>query len=255
MKKTVSHPVVGEVTVSRTRRATRIALSVRPDGSVRLSYPLWVTHRRAMQFLDEKLDWIADNRRKMADRYPSEPITSYRTRSHTLKLTPREVEKPTVRISDGEINVIYPSRLSPESVEVQSAVGRGIVEALRIEAKEMLPARVRELALLHGFRCGDVRVKAARSKWGSCTARNDINLTLFLVQLPDHLIDYIILHELCHTVHKDHSARFHALLDSVTGGRDRELNLELRSYRPSIQIGGNCRSSRNGRNADSGDTE
>lgn len=235
MKKTVDHPVLGEITVSRTRRATRLSLSVRPDGSVRLSYPVFVSHKRAMQFLDERLDWVAANRRKLAEKHPSGPITEYRTRRHTLRLAPADTAKISVKIKDGEIVVSHPSGLSAESEEVQAAVEKAIVEALRIEAKELLPRLTAELAARHGFRHGEVRVKAARSKWGSCTVRNDINLTLFLMLLPDHLIEYIVLHELCHTVHKDHSPRFHELLDRVTGGRSKALNRELRGYRPDIR--------------------
>lgn len=194
MQKVITHPVVGEVTLSRTRRATRIALSVKPDGSVRLSFPVWVTQRRAVQFLDEKREWIADMKQKMADKYP-----------------------PAL----------------PRTDEENAAVKRR-TEALRREAKQRLPEMVERLAALHGFRYGAVRVKATKSKWGSCTARGDINLSLFLVLLPDRLAEYIALHELCHTVHHDHSANFHALLDSVTGGRSKILNKELKNYRPGL---------------------
>ncbi len=239
MKGTVVHPVIGEVTVSRTRRATRIALSVRPDGSVRLSYPAFVSQRRAMRFLDEKCDWIIANRKKIESRYNAEPFDdNYRTRHHILRFEPVKTEKSSVKIKDGEIVVRYPGALDTTSEEVQSAAVKGITEALRIEAKKILPEMVSRLAAEHGFSCGDVRVKASRSKWGSCTARNDINLSLFIALLPDHLAEYIVLHELCHTVHKDHSERFHALLDRVTGGKHRELNRELRSYRPDVRCAG-----------------
>jgi predicted metal-dependent hydrolase len=192
MLKVITHPAIGEVTLSRTRRAVRIALSVRPNGSVRLSFPTWVTQRSALAFLDEKAAWIAAGRARMAEKYP-----------------------PT-----------------PPPTEAEKAANKRRVEELRREAKQKLPEMTRRLAAEHGFRHGEVRVKATRSKWGSCTARNDINLSLFLVQLPEHLVEYIVLHELCHTVHKNHSPRFHALLDHVTGGRSRALNRELRQFRP-----------------------
>lgn len=235
MKGTVIHPVIGEVTVSRTRRATRISLSVRPDGSVRLSYPAAVSHKRAMRFLNEKSEWIVENRRKIEERYKPAPLTeSYSTRCHALHFERAEVEKISVRIKDGVIIVKHPSAAAQESEEVQYAAGKGIMEALRVEAKKLLPAMVERLASEHGFRYGNVRVKASRSKWGSCTAHNDINLSLFLMLLPDRLIEYVVLHELCHTVHKDHSARFHTLLDKVTQGGHRALNRELRAHRPDI---------------------
>ncbi len=236
MKKTVVHPVIGEVTVSRTRGATRISLSIRPDGSVRLSHPMFVSQRRALKFLDEKCDWIAANRLGMESRYGAEPFDeTYRTRRHTLHFVPAKVEKTTAKVREGRIVVKHPAALDAASKEVQAAAEKGITEALRLEAKETLPDMVAGLAAQHGFACGSVCVKATRSKWGSCTARNDINLSLFVALLPEHLAEYIVLHELCHTVHKDHSERFHGLLDRVTGGRSKELNRELRSYRPDVR--------------------
>ena len=104
------------------------------------------------------------------------------------------------------------------------------IEALRRAAKAELPGRVAELARLHGFRYGRVTIRAARTKWGCCTADNNLSLSLFLMTLPPRLRDFVLLHELCHTVHHDHSPRFHALLDRLTGGKEKLLSRELRSY-------------------------
>ena len=78
------------------------------------------------------------------------------------------------------------------------------------------------------------KVRATRSRWGSCSSRNDISLSIFLVRLPLPLIEYVIVHELCHTCHKDHSARFHALADTLLGGREKELAREIRRYVPDV---------------------
>lgn len=107
---------------------------------------------------------------------------------------------------------------------------RARVEELRRAAKADLPGRIERLATATGLRYGRVTIRASRSKWGSCSGGNDISLSLFLMTLPGHLRDFVILHELCHTVHHDHSPRFHALLDRLCGGRERELVRELRGY-------------------------
>ena len=73
-------------------------------------------------------------------------------------------------------------------------------------------------------------IRASRTKWGSCSGRNHISLSLFLMTLPEHLRDFVILHELCHTVHHNHSPRFHALLDRLLGGHEKALNRELRAW-------------------------
>lgn len=116
-----------------------------------------------------------------------------------------------------------PPALSPEEA-------RSRREELRRAAKEDLPPRVERLAARSGLGYSQLGIRASRTRWGSCSGRNTISLSIYLVTLPEHLRDFVILHELCHTVHHDHSPRFHALLDRLTGGRERELARELRRW-------------------------
>lgn len=104
------------------------------------------------------------------------------------------------------------------------------VEELRLRAKAVLPERVEYFARKFGFRYGRVTIRATRSKWGSCSSDNNISLSLYLMTVPAHLADYVIVHELCHTVHHDHSVHFHTLLDHCLEGRERLLRRELRLY-------------------------
>lgn len=105
------------------------------------------------------------------------------------------------------------------------------IEDFRRRAHADLPPRVEALARSLGLTYGRLTIRASRSKWGSCSSRNDLSLSLFMMLLPERLRDYVIVHELCHTVHHDHSARFHALVDRCLSGREKELNRELRQYR------------------------
>ncbi len=107
-------------------------------------------------------------------------------------------------------------------------------DALRLRARACLPGRTAMLAKEHGFTFRRVTVRRSRTRWGSCSAVNNINLSIFLVNLPGHLIDYVILHELVHTVHKNHSPAFWELLDKHTGGRARMLAKEIRKHRITI---------------------
>ena len=105
------------------------------------------------------------------------------------------------------------------------------IASMRRAAHLDLPPRVAAIAARTGLTYNRLSIRAARSKWGSCSGRNDISLSLYMMLLPDRLRDYVIIHELCHTVHHNHSPRFHALVDSLTGGRERELDKELKMYR------------------------
>ena len=181
MLSTLHHPTLGEITLSCTRRSTRTTITVRASGEVRLSFPPYISQRRALAFLESKAEWVKASQARCAER-----------------------QRPT---------------LTEEQIE-----------HLRAEAKRTLPRRVEELASRHGLRYGKVTIRATRSKWGSCTAKGNLSLSLFLMTLPEHLRDYVILHELAHTVHHNHSPRFHALVDIMTDGREKELARELRQY-------------------------
>ena len=94
-----------------------------------------------------------------------------------------------------------------------------------------LPARLQERAARHGFHYNAVRIKRNKSNWGSCSRKGNINLNLSLVLLPEELRDYVLLHELCHLRHPDHSPAFHALLEEICPGH-LALQRALRKHRP-----------------------
>ena len=114
--------------------------------------------------------------------------------------------------------------------QLPEAEAKARIEALRRAAHEDLPPRIARLAQQTGLSYAKLSIRASRPKWGSCSGRNHISLSLFLMTLPPHLRDFVIVHELCHTVHRDHSPRFHALLDRLVGGCEKTLSRELRSY-------------------------
>lgn len=89
------------------------------------------------------------------------------------------------------------------------------VEALRRQAKAVLPQRLAELAQRYGFVYKRVTIKHNASNWGSCSTLGNINLNLNVVRLPKILQDYVLLHELCHLRHQDHGHAFHLLLEHV----------------------------------------
>lgn len=188
MLTTVEHPRLGEVTLSQSRRARRISISVRGAGDVRLSFPCGISARRAMQFLEQKIGWIEAARERLAQR-----------------------------------RAALPSQLPPAEAKAR-------IEELRRAARADLPGRIERLSRLTGLKYNKLTIRASRTKWGSCTAENNISLSLFLMTLPEHLRDFVIVHELCHTVHHNHSPRFHALVDRLVGGNEKALNRELKAF-------------------------
>ena len=103
----------------------------------------------------------------------------------------------------------------------------------RVKAKKQLVERLDELCKQNGFKYNRVFVKNQKTRWGSCSDKNNINLNVNLVQLPDELIDYVILHELVHTKIKDHSMLFWEELSRFVKNPE-SLDKKLRQYTPSL---------------------
>lgn len=86
------------------------------------------------------------------------------------------------------------------------------IEALRAKAKAYIPGRVAYFSRLTGLTPTGLRITSARTRFGSCTLKNSLNFSLFLMEYSAGAVDYVVLHELCHIKHKNHSRDFYALV-------------------------------------------
>ena len=156
----------------------------------------------------------------------------------TIKIEKGERSGYYVRFRKGESVIICPRTVDFSESDRQVFFYNAIVEILRKQAKIYLTPRIIALSESTGLKFQRLTIKRVHSKWGSCSSLNNINLSLFLMLLPSHLIDYVILHELCHIREKNHGQGFWALLDSFTSGKAKVLRKELNTYRSTSSIGG-----------------
>lgn len=226
---------IGDVLFIKNSKSKYVGISVRHNNDVRVSVPRWVSYSKAQEVVGRKIDWIKQKLKKMEsiEKTVFDLGTRFQTKHHRLVITPSDVDTPLIRIKDGFIIVKYPQTKDVKDKDIQDAVKEGIDEALRIEAKDYIPHRVRGLAGRFDLRYRDISVKNIKTRWGSCSHNNNLNFNIHIMRLPEHLIDYIILHELAHTVEKNHSSRFWLLLDKFIGDSKR-LNKELKNFK--IQI-------------------
>lgn len=228
---------VGNVLFKHSSRAKRLNISVKPFVGARVSIPNGISFSLAIQLVTDKKLWLKQHLDKMRSYEKQKTLfdenSEYFTKNHKLQLKKTYRNNISVKLSKGKINVSYPIKLDPSSEDVQLAIRKGIERALRIEAWEYLPDKVKQLAERFNFRYNKLALKNIKSRWGSCSSKNNINLSIHLMRLPEHLIEYVILHELAHTVHHNHSVKFWKLLDDVTNGA-RILDKELSKYNITI---------------------
>lgn len=242
MERVVSIEGIGQVTFAQSRQARQITLSIRPHKGVRVSYPPGVSEAQVLHFLAQKKEWIRSGQARMAAheqelhdaRTHFTPSMQFATRYHTLHFEAHSFPQYKIRICNGKILVRYPQTADHQDFDFQQAARYAIEKAWRLEAQRLFPARVEQWARQLNLRVARVKITQSKGRWGSCSSTNNINLSLYLMQLPDHLIDYVILHELAHVIEKNHGPGFWALLNRFCNNRAKEYDKAVNVYRIGI---------------------
>lgn len=224
-------PDIGPVYVYKRSGVRNLRLTIRSDGSVRVTIPAWSPYVAGINFAQSRADWI----RSHAVAPPVGLVDGYAIgKSHRLKLVPSStVIKPTSRIRQTEVIVSYPASLSTDNELVQKLATTASLRALKVQAAHLLPIRLAELAQKHGFSYKTVTIKNLKSRWGSCDQDANITLNLFLMQLPWHLVDYVLLHELTHTKVMRHGPPFWSTMEDIEP-KTQALRGEIKAYKTTL---------------------
>lgn len=211
---TIQDEEFGEIILRRSAKASYVRIRVTPDGRLRASLPLY-----APIFLVKRL--IKTSRLQLRSLLVEHHQASVFTdgmrigKSHTLVVRPTTNTSSSATRHSQRIVVSLPAGSSLADTDVAQIIRAKVGEALRIEAKSYLPKRLRFLADQHGFTYEKVRFSHASGRWGSCSSNGTISLNIALMKLPFELIDYVLVHELCHTVQMNHSDAFWDLVQAA----------------------------------------
>lgn len=184
------------VRIARHRRARRYILRVTTDGVVRLTVPRGGSIAGGLAFAGRQAAWIAGEwtRQCARARWADGTVVWYRGERVSI-----------VKRDDAIVCGPHTIALRPG---VAVDVRRLLQARWRAEAAADLPARCAALGQPHGLAPVRVQIRDQQSRWGSCSTRGSIALNWRLVQMPSEVADYVMLHELVHLEHPNHSTRF-----------------------------------------------
>ena len=194
----------GSIQIHRVRGRRTASLRITPGGKVRITVP-----QMTPLFIAKRL--LESSRVSIRKLLVENISIIYRDgmqvgKSHVVRVVGGNRLK--VERIDRTIRAIVPHTMNIEDGHVQSVIREMAVKVLRREAKHYLSKRLRYLADKHDFSYTKVQFSHASSRWGSCSSNGTISLNIALMNVPFELIDYVILHELCHTQAMNHSQVF-----------------------------------------------
>lgn len=222
-----------EIKFKKSLKAKNISISIKPFIGVVVIVPAYLSYSLAEDFVLKKINWIKKNHLRMVNKERSHTIfnfsTNFNTKNHQIKIQPsKELVFNTKSIKD-EIFINVPKSVNILSPESQMQIRKIVIETWRDEALNFLPKRSSELAKKFNLKFRKVSIKNTKSRWGSCSYNNNISLSLHLMRIPYDLIDYVILHELAHTIVKNHSNVFWDTLENICEN-SKKLDKELKNY-------------------------
>jgi predicted metal-dependent hydrolase len=186
----------------RHRRARQYVLRVDARGVVRVTMPRWGRPSEARAFAEANVRWIERERARQLQRSAA--------RSRLAPGAPvllHGIACPLAVHTNGGVTRLALGELSAE-VPAETDLTRAVRGMIGRCAASELPRRLHALAARHGLTVSGVTIRDQRTRWGSCSPRGRISLNWRLVQTPDHVCDYVLVHELMHLRVRNHSPRF-----------------------------------------------
>ncbi|MBZ0316057.1 MAG: M48 family metallopeptidase [Anaerolineae bacterium] len=208
-----------------------LSIHVHPDSSVLVKAPLGTDAPRIEAFVLKKAAWVLKHQRQFQDypvpnplpkRYVSGEAYRYLGRQYRLKVVEDDIER--VQLSRGFLTVSVADTNGKKRI-AELLDGWFHAQARRIFEERLAVCFSRVESL--GIEYPQITIREMKARWGSCSAKRSISLNLKLIHVPKDLIDYVVLHELCHLKELNHGPKFYALLDKVLPDwRDRKRHLD-----------------------------
>ena len=198
-------------TVLRSPRRRSVTIKVSPDNRISISVPPHLSEKKIEEIIRMKSGWI----RKQIEHNQNRPLLKPKSYENgetffflgePLRLQIEETEKDNVEVR-GEMLVISISA-KRRSMNTAAYAALCLNRWYQEQAEKILRERTAVFAAKMKVRPNSVRIKTVRSRWGSCTRSGNLTYNWKIVMAPSAVLDYVVIHELAHMIHLNHSQKF-----------------------------------------------
>lgn len=210
-----------QVHIIRSSRKT-VCLSVNKDGSVTIKAPrLYPTDGELKNFVEQKMDWIILQRDRQQEREDMRLVRRFETdysfpylgeerlvEMQRGKKTSISFENDKIIIKTPHLDALENDYEAPENEKIIEKLQTDLKKWYKKQAYAYISKRVEHYQSIVGVTVNSVSIKSRKSQWGSCDSNGDLTFSWRLVMACPDAIDYVVVHELCHRKHMDHSRAF-----------------------------------------------
>lgn len=204
--------ITAQVVRSNRRKTAEVRVE---NGIVSIVVPVDLPQDRIEQILNKKSKWI---RHKIVLHHRSMPVqpkeyvsgesVSYLGKNYRLKVI--KAPEPSVKLIDGRMQVTL-----PQGMKSPHAVKEALVGWYKEHAQANIRSRVERYAPIVGVQPNNIEVRSFKARWGSCHLSGDIQYNWKIIIAPNRIVDYVVVHELCHLKQHDHSPKFWKLVGQI----------------------------------------
>jgi predicted metal-dependent hydrolase len=205
--------------IRRSQRVTSTRIVVKPN-QVEVVAPLQIPEHKLHSFVAAKQQWITQALNKMAvsspehyrftpAEYKSGAAITYQGNPYLLMLKPSKLKRVKIEFADG-YTAHMPASLSPD--KHNNEIREALIRWMKKHTKQLVEDMVNTHAAKKQLNPRTITIKTQKSRWGSCGIHNDININWLLIMAPREVLEYVVVHELCHIKVKNHSSQFWALV-------------------------------------------
>jgi len=208
--------------IIRTNRKT-MGIIIDNNKNLIVRSPEDTAETKIEEVLKKKTSWILSKLKEMDKIKPAPKEKEFMTgekltylgRRYRLEVSPAEILKVEIKLYQGKFIINYPEKLKEDDEKRREEIRDTLIEWYREHAKEKINERVEKYKDKLDVQPNNVVVKKQKKRWGSCSSKGNLNFNWRIILAPMSIVDYLVVHELTHLLHDNHSGEFWATVGSI----------------------------------------